>query len=223
MPDSFTMSNQLGDVLLHEAPDYRSRELLTVLAGDGADRVLGVGEVIGKITHGAVTEDHAGNTGDGAMGAITLGPLAQVGDYLLTCVTAAADGGVFHVVSPAGYRLADLTVGVAYAGDHLNMTLADGDADFVVGDKFTISIAPGSGKVKALDPDAKDGSQNAAGFMGQAVTAPNGEDAPNKIGFTSDAIVKLGGLVWPDGITSDQKTAALAQLKALGIYSRGEV
>lgn len=217
-----TEAKHLGDVVIQELERYASREQVTVLAGDGEARALVVGEVIGKITHGEVTEDHAGNTGDGVMGAITLGALAEIGDYVLTCTAAVEDGGVFQVVAPNGYVLPPLTVAVAYAGDHLNLTLAVGDTDFIVGDRFTISIAPGSGKVVALTPAAVDGSQNAAGLMAAAVTAPDGVDAPG-VAEVRDAVIKLGGLTWPEAITDDQKTAALAQLKALGIVAGQEV
>lgn len=218
-----TEAKHLGDVVIQELERYASREQVTVLAGSGEARALVVGEVIGKITHGAATAaPNEANTGDGVMGAVTLGALAEIGDYVLTCTAAAADGGVFQVVAPSGYVLPPLTVAVAYAGDHLNMTLADGDADFIVGDQFTISIAPGSGKMVALTPAAVDGSQNAAGLMAAAVTAPDGSDAPS-VAVVRDAVVKLGGLTWPDAITDDQKTAALAQLKALGIVAGQEV
>lgn len=217
-----TEAKRIGDVVIQEKDRYASREQVTVLAGSGAVRALVVGEVVGKITHGAATEDHTGNTGDGVMGAITLGALAEIGDYVLTCITAAANGGVFQVVAPNGYVMPPLTVAVAYAGDHLNLTLADGAEDFIVGDKFTISIAPGSGKVVALTPAAVNGSQNAAGLMAVPATAPDGSDAPG-VALVRDAVVKLGGLTWPDAITDDQKTAALAQLKMLGIVAGQEV
>ena len=155
------------------------------------------------------------------MGAITLGALAEVGDYVLTCTAAASNAGTFQVVSPSGNVLPPLTVGVAYAGDHLNMTLADGENDFIVGDTFTITVAAGSGKVVALDLTAKDGSQNAAGVMTAAVTAPDGTDAYG-VALVRDAVIMASALVWPDGATEAQKTAALAQLAALGIITREE-
>ncbi|MCB2190345.1 MAG: head decoration protein [Deltaproteobacteria bacterium] len=218
-----TESKHIGDVVIQEADRYRSRDQVIVLAGDGAERALAIGEVIGKITHGTPTvEADEGNTGDGVMGAVTLGALAELGDYVLTCIEAVEDGGVFQLTSPLGYTMPPLTVGVAYAGDHLNMTLAVGDTDFVAGDKITISVPAGFGKVVALAPAAVDGSQNAAGLMAAAVTAPDGSDAPG-VAIRREAAVKLGGLTWPDAITDDQKTAALAQLAALSIIARQEV
>ena len=141
--------------------------------------------------------------------------------FTITVAPVDADSGVFQVVSPSGSLLPPLTVGVAYAGDHLNMTLADGDTDFAVGDKITITVAAGSGKVKALSLTAVDGSQAAAGVMAEAVTAPDGEDAFG-VAIVRDAIIMASALVWPDGATEGQKTAALAQLAALGLICREE-
>lgn len=316
----YNESNYLGDLLKQEALGRYSRDKATILAGAGADRALSLGEVIGKITKGAATEDHSGNTGDGVMAAITLGILAEMGVYVLTCtadglptagaatgeavagntgagtitgsptvgagaktgiyritciepasgagifsvedpdgievgvasagveftgggltftiadgdpdfaagdafiITVApvdADTGTFRVVSPSGYVLPPLTVAVAYTGDHLNMTLADGATDFIVGDVFTITVAAGSGKMVALGLTAVDGSQNAAGIMAQAVTALDGLDNYG-VALVRDAVVMASALVWPDGATDDQKTAALAQLAAAGIITREE-
>jgi hypothetical protein len=194
-----------------------------VLAGSGADRVLGIGSVLGRITKGAATAAAvAGNTGNGAAGAVTLGAKAKTGAYTLTCASAAANAGVFKVEDPEGYRLADdLTVAVAYAGDHINLTIADGAADFVVGDAFTVTVAAGSGKVKAIDFAALDGSQAAAGVLTAKVIAPVGVDALG-VAVVRDAIIAASKLAWPAGANSDQKTAACAQLKALGLITREE-
>lgn len=219
----YTMPPGLGALLVDELAGRMSRELVTVLAGDGVDRTLALGQVFGRITKGAVSTAADGdNTGAGDFAATpTLGPLAEVGDYTLTCITEAAGGGVFSVVAPSGYRLPDLTVGEAYAGDHINCTLADGDPDFIAGDSITVTVAPGSGKVVALAPAAVDGSQVAAGAMTESVTAPDGVDAVG-VGLVRNASVRRAGLVWPDGITEDQVAAALAQLAAINIVMREE-
>ena len=60
-------STTLGDVLKCEAPNLYSREAVTVLAGDGAERALKVGAVIARRTRSTVTVTAGdGNTGDGA-------------------------------------------------------------------------------------------------------------------------------------------------------------
>ena len=215
--------NYLGDIVKQEAEGRYSREAVIVLAGAGAARVLEIGSVLGRIAKGAATVAAvAGNTGNGAAGAATLGAKAKTGAYTLTCITAVANGGVFKVEDPDGYRLAkDLTVAVAYLSDHINLTIADGAADFVVGDKFTVTVAAGNGKVKAIDFTALDGSQQAAGLLIAKVTAPSGVDTQG-VAIVRDAVIAASKLAWPAGATSDQKTAACAQLKALGIITREE-
>ncbi len=211
--------SNLGDVLKFEASNLYSRESVTVLAGSGSDRSLAIGEVFGKRTRSevVVTAD-GGNTGDGTAGAVTLGALAEAGTYSLTCIVAAANAGTFQVQTPKGYRLPNLEVGQAYAGDHLNITIADGATDFVVGDTFTIDVS-GDGKVVALDTGAVDGSQEAAGILTAVVTAPDGIDATGVV-IVRQAIVADAALVWPSGITAQQKIDAIAQLKAVGILVR---
>jgi len=214
-------TNNLGDVLKHEAPNLYSREAVTVLAGAGADRVLAVGAVIGKRTRSTVTVTaDAGNTGDGVatLADPAPGPKAEVGTYTLTCVAAAVNAGTFRVLSPSGYVLPDLTVGQAYAGDHVNLTIADGAADFVAGDQFTVDVS-GDGKVVALDPGAVDGTQHAHGIVAADVTAPDRSDAEG-LAIVRDAVLADHALVWPAGITAAQKTAALAELEARGILVR---
>ena len=214
-------TNRLGDVLKYEAPNLYSREAVTVLAGSGADRVLSVGEVIGKRTKSSVTATpDGGNTGDGVATLATpaLGIDAEVGTYTLTCIAAATNAGTFEVLTPKGHKLPDLTVAQAYAGSHLNLTIADGATDFIVGDKFTVDVS-GDGKVVALDLTATDGSQEAAGILEADVTAPDGVDTA-AVAIVRDAILAEVGIVWPAGITQTQQDQATAELEALGIVIR---
>ena len=215
----FSEPNNLGDVLKHEAPQLISREAITVLAGSGSARALAIGEVVGKRTKSSPTVTPDGdNAGDGAAGAVTLGAKAEVGTYLLTCIAAAANAGTFQVLTPRGYQLPDLTVAAAYAGDHLNITIADGAADFIVGDMFTIDVS-GDGKVVAMDLTGVDGSQEAIGIIATAVTAPDGTDAEG-LAIVRNAILADHAIVWPSGITAQQKTDATAALEARGILIR---
>lgn len=211
---NITKPNTLSRFLVWETNTQLSREAVTVLAGDGDPRPLLIGTVLGKCTLGDVTiTPDEGNTGDGALGALTLGALAVAGVYTATCIAEAANGGTFQVVDPNGFRLADATVAVAYDQPQIAFTITDGDNDWDLGDVIEVEVAAGDGKVVALDPDATDGTQHAYGVLAAAVTAPDGTDA------TGQAIHQFAGLigdslVWPDGITTDQKTAALADLAA---------
>lgn len=76
-----------------------------------------------------------------------------------------------------------------------------------------------SGKYAPLNPAAADGTEAAAGIMTLAVDA----SAADKEGviIEREALVAMDNLVWPAGITAPQKTAAIAQLEALGIKAVG--
>ena len=219
--NAYSESTYLGDVLKCEAPNLYSRDMVTVLAGNGAERVLMAGAVIAGRSRSQVTVTAGdGNTGDGEATPADppLGALAEAGIYRLACITAGADGGTFQVLSPKGYRLPDLTVGTAYAGDHLNLTVADGAADFAAGDAFAIEVS-GDGKVVGLDPAALDGTAEAIGIAAFDVTAPDGADA-EVTATLRDAVLADRAIVWPAGITEARKKAAIADLEARGILVR---
>ena len=218
--NAYSESTYLGDILKCEAPNLYSREAVTVLAGDGAERALKVGAVIAERTRSTVTVTAGdGNTGDGeaTLADPALGQLAEAGIYRLACITAGADG-IFQVLSPKGYVLPDLTVGEAYAGGHLNLIVADGATDFVAGDTFAIEVS-GDGKAVALDPVAVDGTAEAIGIVAFDVTAPDGIDA-EVTAILRDAVLADRPIVWPAGITEEQKKAAIADLEARGILVR---
>ena len=219
--NAYSESTYLGDVLICEAPNLYSREAVTVLAGDGAERVLKVGAVIAARTRSTVTVTAGdGNTGDGeaTLSDPPLGQLAEAGIYRIACTTAGADGGTFQVLSPKGYSLPDLTVGDAYESGHLNLTIADGAADFVAGDTFAIEVS-GDGKVVGLDLVAVDGTAEALGIVAYDVTAPDGADA-EVTAILRDAVLADRAIVWPAGITDTAKAAALVDLEARGILVR---
>jgi hypothetical protein len=81
-----------------------------------------------------------------------------------------------------------------------------------------VGIVTASGKIKALTPGAADGSQNAAGVLLLPVNASTA-DKPGVI-VARHAICAANALVWPDGISGGDKTAAIDKLKALGVLVR---
>ena len=213
-------SATLGDVLKGEAPNLYSREAVTVLAGDGAERALKVGAVIARRTRSTVTVTAGdGNTGDGeaTLADPPLGALAEAGIYRLACITAGA-AGTFQVLSPKGYVLPDLTIGTAYEGGHLNLTVADGATDFVAGDTFAIEVS-GDGKVVGLDPTAVDGTAEAIGIVAYDVTAPDGADT-EVTAILRDAVLADRAIGWPAGIGETARAVAIADLEARGILVR---
>lgn len=89
-----------------------------------------------------------GNTGDGTVTAIVVGPEAIVGDYVLTCTAEAANGGTFSLVDPNLDTVGTLTlaagdpsqVGVFTLGG-LQITITDGANDFDENDFLTLTVA----------------------------------------------------------------------------------
>jgi len=128
----------------------------TLLSGENRKRGTVLGAV--SVVLGAVAA--AANTGNGTCTLAALKKSTKVGDYIVTCVATAVNGGIFSVVNPEGRRLKDAVMG-AYATDEIGFTLTDGATDFAVGDSFTIPVTAGSGKLKMVDKSAVDGSQNA--------------------------------------------------------------
>lgn len=74
-------------------------------------------------------------------------------------------------------------------------------------------------KVKALDPSATDGSEVAAGVVLQSIDASSAEKT-NGLIVSRQAIVADHALIWPASITTEEKTAAIAQLEAIGVLVR---
>lgn len=142
---TLTETTHAGGFILSEANGNRSRENGILNAGNN----LEAGAVLGRILYTqaaapnpAVTKAE-GSSANGVMTNVKPGPLAQVGNYVVTCITAAANGGVFSVTSPDGTSLPNATLAsgsVAYKSEHIDFTIADGSNDFKVGDKFTVAI-----------------------------------------------------------------------------------
>jgi hypothetical protein len=76
-----------------------------------------------------------------------------------------------------------------------------------------------TGKIKALDPTATDGSEIAIGVLIAPQDALAGDQTDGLI-VARHALVADHALTWPQGITPLQKATAIHQLKALGILVR---
>lgn len=206
----------LSSVVLSIVHHDLSYAQATLAAGDGADREVVIGQVLGKVLFGDPTEDHTGNTGDGAMSGLGLKANAQLGDYSIECITATTNAATFAVFDPLGRRLADAATGVAYDNDEVAFTIADGPADFIVGDSFTVTVPIGSEEWVELSLSAVDGSARVAGISASNETAPNGTSVPIVV-LERLATIKSTGLVYPAGASADQKAAIVAALDALHI------
>jgi hypothetical protein len=160
-----------ADFLLSEANGQLSRENVTINAGAGQ---LAAGTLISKLTaaNAATVTAKVGNTGNGAFGAVTVGNDAITGTYQVAITVAAAGAGTFSVTDPNGNHVGDGQVGAAFAAGGLAFTVADGAADFVVGDAWTIAVNAGLGEWVAYDNvGTDDGRRTADGILYEPVDA----------------------------------------------------
>lgn len=187
---------------------------------------LYAGVVLGKAALGAVTATPAaavsgsgGVPGNGAIGAVTVDDLAPDGRWMVRILNPAANAGAFEVIRPDGTIDGNGNVAVAYNGG-INFTLADGATDFVEDDRIPVDVAyaAGTGRYAPLNLAAVNGGQTAdAILLIQRGISTN----PQRCAILARQQEVNGNLlIWPAGITSDQRKAAEAQLANKGILVR---
>lgn len=120
---------------------------------------------------------HTG-TGNGVLTYTSISQNAKVGNYVATCTAAAANGGTFIVRDPDNIDVGQLAVGVAFDNGLIQVTVADGAADWVVGDTVTFPVAWSTDTSKFSVTDPK-GMRLADGFVGTAYA--------QQLGFTLTA------------------------------------
>ena len=210
--------------------DY-SRAVGVLLGGDSEERSVELGTPLGEVTAGGVVSAAqaavGGNTGNGTL--TLAGPAfaagAKLGVYTVVCTTGGADGtSKFRVEDPLGVVVGTATGGTAF-NKAIKFTIAGGGTNFVIGDSFNVTLtqAAGSddGKLVEWDPAATDGSQLICGFSLRAVAAPVGEDVPGLIYTRRVSLIAAAAVRWPDGLTADQKAAAIRDVEQrLGIVVR---
>lgn len=210
--------------LLSEAQGTRSRAALLI----AASMTILAGQVLGKVgtNEGAVTVGDPAFTGagDGTLTKATpaYGAGVQEGTYTARLIEAGGNSGQFEVRRPDGTLDGYATVGSAYDGQ-VKFTIADGNTDFSAAAQFTLAVtiaaAADEAQYKKLNLSAADGAEHAAAIAGYAVTTGAGETA-SVAGVVRDCEVNGNELEWPSGITADQKSAAIAELAAVGIIVR---
>lgn len=79
-------------------------------------------------------------TGNGTMTSVAVfNNTTKTETITATCVTAAVNGGVFHVSGSVSGSLGLATVGVGFSSPVIAFLINDGATDFVVGDVFTVA------------------------------------------------------------------------------------
>lgn len=211
--------------LISEAPGERSREAI-LLTGDNSTAVLG-STILGAVetatptlTVGTPFSGTGATVGNGSISAAAADAGAMAGDWRLRC-TATGATGKFEVIKPNGTTDGILTIGTAYDGT-INITVADGSNDWLVGDVIPVSVSYQDGesvlKYEAYDQDGTDGSQIAAGVL-YIETVGTTAGAP-AVALVRDCEYNADIVGWPSDITADEKAIAIGQLKALGIILR---
>jgi hypothetical protein len=102
-------------------------------------------------------------TGNGSI-SVTASADLPSGEYVLTCTTAAANGGTFTGVGPVGVSLGTWAVGTARTYTHprggtLAVTISDGSVDWKAGTTpgiITVTVNPVGGTRTILNPATKD-------------------------------------------------------------------
>lgn len=168
--------NDLGTVVLDEA---EFDDVLLAFAGAvtyAEGTILARKQVADAITAAA----DVGNTGDGTvtLASVIAGDIIPlVGAYVLEVVTAVVNGGVFKLTDPNGNIVANnliMTVGAGVATIFtvagMTFTVTDGATDFIVGDKFTLTVAV-DGTVVPYAPAGLGGAQKPSMVLTYAVTA----------------------------------------------------
>jgi Bacteriophage lambda head decoration protein D len=210
---TLTETFHAGGFMVSEAAGLRSRESVTVLSGQN----LKAGAVVARHLGAATPAAFAGNTGNGAMGAVTVLADAKPGVYKLVIIEPATNAGRFTLTDPDGVVVGVGTVAVAFAGPQLSFTLADGATDFAAGDGFDITVADG-GKVKEYNPATAAGGARAYGVLWDDVDA-SASDKPG-VALVRDAEVNGSELVWFAGATAQQIIDGKASLALRGIIAR---
>lgn len=208
-----------------------SIESYTLLGGSGGEREIELGMPLGKITAaGTVSAAQAANAGNTGGGTLTLANPAfaagaKLGVYQVTCTTGGADGtSKFRVEDPDGVVIGTATGGAAF-NKAIKFTIAHATANFVEGDGFTVTLTQAAGandgKIVAWSPSATDGSQVLWGFAANAVVAAeNADNTTDGLAVRRQAILRDGGIVWPDGLSDANKALAIAAAETHGILVR---
>lgn len=206
------------------ATNYRSSHLnFTITDGSGD---FEVGDTFTFVV--STTAPGVVGTGNGTISAITLGPLAQPGNYKIVATATDTNAGTFEVIAPDG-RVVGLAATVSggsggtatIASDHLNATITDGSTDFAVGDYFNVAVFNqlGGGKVTAFNPAGVDGSQDPAGILYGAVDASTADASGVLVVRAAEVAEDL--LAWGAAVSVGQQAAALGRLaRERGIVAR---
>lgn len=221
------ITNVDGASVVYES-GRNSNELLTLAA---ADTIVDGTILARKAVATAITASAITGTGNGTctLATVVTGPIVPlVGAYVLTCIEAVADGGVFKLEDPNG-AIVDpnivLDVGaggatvVTTAG--MTFTVTDGSTNFVATDYFTLTTAA-DGNMYLYATDGVGGVQKPLMvYTGYDLVVTAGGDfvvRPMKTGGVRAERL----IIDADGDDSNITAAILDELRSAGIYAQSE-
>ncbi len=203
-----------------------NRDELLVFAGAGT--VLEGTILARKAVADAIVADGTGNTGDGTctLTAVVAGAdVPLVGAYNLECIAAVTNGGTFMLEDPNGSLISNNLVLTAGAGAvtpfelaGMTFTITDGSTDFIVGDKFSLTVAA-DGKMYPYATDGIGGVQKPLMVLTYAITATgagNEYARPMKEGTVRTERLVIDA----DGDASNVTAAILDELRSAGISAK---
>ena len=215
-----TEGRHAAEFVLSEGEGMISRDNIKIAAEQTIvpGTVLGMRAVVADV---AIAQASAG-TGDGVLTIADPAVNSKVKDgvYTVVCTGVAANAGNFRVEDPNGKHIGDAAVGVAF-NKEIKFTIADGAADFVVGDAFSITVEAEASDFEygAHDPVAIDGLEEAKAIALYMSTSGVGVTAEiSAITRLSEVNGKL--LTWDADITDAQKADGVQALANHNIIVR---
>lgn len=176
----------------------------TILSG----RSLAIGVVLAAVTCGAITASAISGTGNATIGTLSRGAGCQPGVYRVQMISATK----FNVYDPSGQLVGQGTHGTAFA-NQVGFTITSGGTACVAGDYFLLTVAAGSGKLKAVDSTATDGSDKPVGVLTEDIDAGASDMA---CVYYETGQFNVNALSFGGTDTIDNHRAAL---RALGIWA----
>lgn len=221
---NITITNlDLGSVILQNA-EFRNELLKFTGAGTVVEGTILARQSVSTTVTAAAD---GGNTGDGTvtLATVVAGPeVPLVGAYNFECIEAVTNGGVFKLVDPNdavvnGYI--PLTVGAGgttvIESNGLQFTVTDGATDFIVGDKFSLTVAADGDLVPYVIAGAG-GAQIPVAILTYDVTATGAADIPVRAGVKG-SFRKERLVIDADGDDSNITNAILDQLRNYGLVA----
>jgi hypothetical protein len=199
---------------------------VSFLLNDGSTDFI-VGDVF-TIAVAASTTATVVGTGNGTATAITLGPDAKPGTYIVEVTGAVTNGGVVAITGPDGNVIAASSITAGASGTlvvtsrQVNVTITDGSTDFAKGDTFRIVVFNQvTKKVVEWDPrpTSYDGRQIVWGVAYDAYDA-SAADVANCVFERRRAVVNGSELAFKSTVSAAEKVSAKAALTAMGVVVR---